>query len=81
MFLVVAEYDGYAWDLLNLAAFVLGETADDGHLCIGIQTCGLPYGRAAFAFGDGGDSAGINNVEVGFRMESDHCVTHFCETA
>jgi len=79
--LVVAEDDVDPFDFLDFSRRILGETADDGHNGVGVERCGLADGVAAFLFGNGGDGASVDDIEVGFLVEIDGCPTCIVEFA
>ena len=79
--LVVAEDEGDAGDFFNLGGGHLGETSHDDDLGVGIGAVGLADGGAAFLFGDGGDGAGVDDVQVGRLMKINDCVALVGKTA
>lgn len=80
--LVIAEDDVDAFDFLDFSCRILGKAADDGHNGIGVEHRGLADGVAAFLLGDGGDGAGVDDVEVGLLVEINRfpsCIVEFAE--
>ena len=69
VFTVVAEDDADARYSCYLVGGILGEASNHGDNGIGVGGHGLAYGVAAFLLGDGGDGAGVDNVEVGLVGE------------
>ena len=65
----------------NLVVRGFSHTAYHHHLGTGILRHRLTYGVATFLFGNGGNGAGIDYVEVGHLAETDNLVTFGSQTA